>query len=106
MTRIRWTTPANDDFLGIVNWIKARNPDAAARVGQRILDAIKNLSAHPYLGKPGRSPDTRELVVTKFPYLIVYTVEHDPAASEKPQPVVILRVLHGAMQWPPREQEG
>jgi plasmid stabilization system protein ParE len=47
-----------------------------------------------------------KLVVTKFPYLIVYTVEHAPAASEKPQAVVILRVLHGAMQWPPREQEG
>lgn len=105
MTRIRWTTPANDDFLGIVDWIKARNPAAAARVGQRILDAIKNLSAHPYLGKPGRSPDTRELVVTKLPYLIVYSVEHDEVASEKPQAVVILRVLHGAMLWPPGAQE-
>ena len=29
MTRIRWTAPANDDFLGIVEWIKAHNPDAA-----------------------------------------------------------------------------
>ena len=53
MTRIRWTAPANDDFLGIVEWIKAHNPDAAARVGRRILDAAENLDAHPYLGKPG-----------------------------------------------------
>lgn len=45
MTRIRWTTPANDDFFGIVRWIKARNPDAAAQVGRRILDAAENLGA-------------------------------------------------------------
>ena len=105
MTLIRWTTPANDDFFGIVRWIKARNPDAAARVGRRILDAAEDLAAHPYLGKPGRSPDTRELVVTRYPYLIVYTVEHDAVAAEEPQAVVILRVLHGAMLWPPADNE-
>jgi toxin ParE1/3/4 len=101
MTRLRWTEPANADFLGIVEWLKARNPAAAARVGRRILDDAEQLSNFPYLGKPGRSPDTRELVVTSFPYLIVYTVEHDPPVAEKPQAVVILRVLHGAMLWPP-----
>ena len=67
MKRLRWTTPANADFLGIVEWIKARNPRAAARVGRRILDAVEALGAHPYLGKPGRVANTRELVVTRFP---------------------------------------
>ena len=105
MTRIRWTALANDDFLGIVKWIKAHNPDAAARVGRRILAAAENLAAHPYLGKPGRSPDTRELVVTRYPYLIVYTVEHDAVTAEEPQAVVILRVLHGAMLWPSADDE-
>jgi toxin ParE1/3/4 len=103
MTRLRWTEPASADFLGIVEWLKARNPAAAARVGRRILDDAEQLANFPYLGKPGRSPDTRELVVTSFPYLIVYAVEHDAAASEQPQAVVILRVLHGAMRWPPYE---
>jgi toxin ParE1/3/4 len=101
MTRLRWTEPANADFLGIVEWIKARNPDAAARVGRRILDAVEDLGNHPYLGKHGRSPDTRELVVTRFPYLIVYTLETD--ATGQPQVAVILRVLHGAMLWPPAD---
>ena len=66
MTRLRWTIPAHDDFLGIVAWIKDRNPEAAARVGSRILDFVENLARHPYLGKPGRAPDTRELVVTRL----------------------------------------
>lgn len=101
MTRLRWTTPASDDFFGIVEWIKAENPEAAARVGRRILDAAENLAAHPYLGKPGRVPDTRELAVTRFPYLIVYEVEPGSGSQEQPETVAILRVLHGAMLWPP-----
>jgi toxin ParE1/3/4 len=101
MTRLRWTEPASADFLGIVEWLKTRNPAAAARVGRRILDDVALLPNFPYLGKPGRSPDTRELVVTSFPYLIVYAVEHDATVTEQPQAVVILRVLHGAMLWPP-----
>jgi toxin ParE1/3/4 len=105
MTRLRWTIPANDDFLGIVAWIKDRNPEAAARVGGRILDAVESLARHPYLGKPGRVPDTRELLVTRFPYLVVYTVEAGNGTPEHPETVSILRVLHGAMLWP-REGEG
>jgi toxin ParE1/3/4 len=101
MTRLRWTEPASADFLGIVEWLKARNPAAAARVGRRILNDAEQLTNFAYLGKPGRSADTRELVVTRFPYLIVYTIEPDEAVTEQPQTVVILRVLHGAMRWPP-----
>ena len=53
------------------------------------------------MGKPGRSPDTRELVITMYPYLIVYGVEPDAEVlSPPPKTVFILRVLHGAMQWP------
>lgn len=101
MTRLRWTEPASQDFLGIVEWIKARNPAAAAKVGRHILDSVEGLIDYPYMGKPGRSPDTRELGITRYPYLIVYGVE--PDAETPPtqlKTVFILRVLHGAMQWP------
>jgi toxin ParE1/3/4 len=84
-----------------MTWLKAKNPDAAARVGPRILDDIEQLVEHPYLGKPGRSRDTRELVISSYPFLIVYAVEHDETTSDTPQTIIILRVLHGAMQWPP-----
>jgi toxin ParE1/3/4 len=104
MTRLIWTEPANADFFGIVEWLNARNPAAAARVGRRILDDVEHLANFPYLGKPGRSPDTRELGVSRYPYLIVYAVEHDTTVSEQPQAIVILRVLHGAMLWPPEGQ--
>src|SRR5689334_19635521 len=93
---ITWTRPAHDDFLGIVAWIKEHNPAAAAGVGRRILDAVEQLDDFPLRGRPGRSPDTRELVITGFPYLVVYSVD-----CADPRRVSILRVLHGAMLWPP-----
>lgn len=93
---IRWTRLANDDFAGIVSWIAASNPAAAAAVGRRILSTVEQLEKFPLLGKPGRSPDTRESLVPGLPYVVVYVVERAPVQS-----VVILRVLHGAMSWPP-----
>ena len=93
---VRWTQPAHDDLLGIVAWIGADNPAAAARVGRRMLDAIERLEEFPLRGRPGRSPDTRELVIPGLPYLAVDTID-----TADPRTVVILRVLHGAMQWPP-----
>ncbi len=93
---IRWTKPANDDFLGIVRWIAADNRAAASRVGQRILDAVRQLDDFPLRGRPGRSPGTRELVISRLPYLVVYSAD-----AADPRTVVILRVLHGAMLWPP-----
>ncbi len=92
---IRWTQPANDDFLGIVEWIAAHNPTAAAPVGRRILAVVEQLAEFPFRGKPGRSPDTRELVISGLPYLVVYGIEADNTRS-----VFILRLLHGAMPWP------
>jgi len=99
MKAIRWTEPAMTDFLGIVEWLNDKNPTAAARVGRTILNAIERLENFPLLGKPGRSPDTRELGIAKFPYLVVYSVEPATITSD-PVRVAILRVLHGAMLWP------
>jgi len=93
---IRWTQPANDDFLGIIAWIAANNPVAASSVGRRILDAVEWLDDFPFRGRLGRSSGTRELVISGLPYLVVYSVE-----SADRRTVVILRVLHGAMLWPP-----
>lgn len=96
MTVIRWTEPASNDLLGIVEWIAARQPMTAEAVGRRILTGVEGLRDHPRRGRPGHSPDTRELVIVGLPYLVVYSLNPDD-----PPTVNILRVLHGAMLWPP-----
>jgi len=61
-------------------------------MGDAIEAAVRNLVDYPHLGRPGRVKGTRALVVSGTPYVIAYRVEPDAA--------VILRLLHGAQQWP------
>jgi toxin ParE1/3/4 len=91
--RLAWTQPARDDLLRFIAHVGDENPEAAHRLGQTILGAVARLEAYPMAGRSGRVPETRELVVPRTAYVVVYlTTEAD---------VTVLRVLHGAMRWPP-----
>ncbi len=92
---IRWTEKAQSDLVGIVEWIRFRDPVAAERIADRILQLIERLDQFPFLGRAGRVAGTRELVIGRSPYIVIYTIED--------RVPVMLRVLHGAMQWPPQE---
>jgi len=50
--------------------------------------------SHLHIGRPGRVPGTRELVILKTPYLAAYQVVENV--------IQILRVYHGSRQWPER----
>jgi toxin ParE1/3/4 len=96
--RVRWTDPAQTDFLEILGYIARENPAAAERVGRRLLSAIDGLAEQPRLGRPGRIAGTRELVIPSVPYFAIYRiVEAVRAATIQ---VEVLRVLHGARRWP------
>jgi len=67
---------------------------AASRVVARVLEAVAQLAEQPGLGRPGRVPGTRELVVLKKRYLVPYIVKGDQ--------VTILRVFHTSRRLPKR----
>src|SRR4051794_38193877 len=90
--RILWTRPARRDMRGILSYIGERNPNATAQVEEHIVKSVEKLADFPYLGRPGRRAGTRELVITRFPYIVIYGVQE--------QEVVIYRVLHGAQNLP------
>lgn len=73
-------------------YIARDKPLAAARVVATISKAVDKLRRHPGLGRPGRVPGTRELVVPGTPYIVPYRVRDDA--------VEILRVFHAARRWP------
>jgi hypothetical protein len=50
------------------------------------------------MGRVGRVPETRELVITGTPSIAAYRVAEDT--------MVILRVLHGARRWPEQFDTG
>ncbi len=92
---IQWTDEAKADFSGFTKWLHERNPYAAERVAEDVLASIEILEQFPFSGRAGRIAGTRELVIGKRSYIVVYRVI-DAA-------VIILRVLHGARLWPPAD---
>jgi toxin ParE1/3/4 len=51
------------------------NPVGAKHVAQRVADALELLLESPAIGRVGRIADTREWVVRKTPYIIVYAID-------------------------------
>ena len=87
-----WSHGAIEDLKHLRAYIARDNPFAAADVSERILEAVERLRQLPSMGRPGRVPNTRELVVPGTPLIIPYTVTD--------RGVEVVAVLHGARTWP------
>jgi toxin ParE1/3/4 len=94
--RIRWTADAAADLERICDYLTDTNPDAAQRTAKAILDSVASLRAFPNRGRPGRVSGTREFVFAHLPFVAVYQVNDE---------VQVLRILHGAQQWPPPQSQ-
>jgi toxin ParE1/3/4 len=90
--KIRWTAMAADDLESAHDYLEERNPERADALIERILSSIDVLERYPQLGREGRLPGIRELVVTGTPFVVYYRLRHDQAE--------ILSVLHGSRKWP------
>jgi toxin ParE1/3/4 len=91
--RIEWSPHAVADLNAISEHIERdRNVRTANRVIRTIYDTVRTLRLMPYRGRPGRLGDTRELVIPRLPYIVIYEVSETRVA--------ILSVLHGAQKWP------
>jgi len=94
--KLKWTRPAMADRREIRNYIARDNVSAAIRMDKLFGSKAAVLLEHPRLGRHGRKAGTRELVVHQN-YILIYDLAGDDL-------VRILRVLHGARQWPPAVQ--
>ena len=90
--RVKWTRKALVNLENAVEFIAADKPTAAADVVLKIWNAAKMLAGQPGMGRPGRVPGTRELVIPGLSYILPYV--------EKEGAVFILRVMHTSMKWP------
>jgi len=57
-----------------------------------ITHSVSRLVTFPEIGRRGRVPGTRELVIASQPYIVAYRI--------RGQIIDILAVLHGAQKWP------
>lgn len=90
--RVRWLRRALQNLDDEAAYIAQDSPKSAAVFVAHLLSSAEMLANHPQMGRPGRVPGTRELVVTRFPYILPYRVRE--------QGVEILRVFHTARKWP------
>ena len=90
--RVRWLRTALRNLDAEATFIAEDDPAAARLVVQRVLAAVAMLATQPALGRPGRVPNTRELVVLKTRYIVPYRVRGDT--------IEILRVFHTSRRLP------
>ena len=90
---IAWTDQATRQLDHAHDYIALSNSqNVASRITLRIVTTVEKLAAFPMLGRAGRVPGTRELVIPQTPFLAAYKVEKHR--------IVILAIYHGAQQWP------
>lgn len=94
--KIEWTELAELQFLKLLSRIHEDNPRAAWGMHQRTLQRVRKLGLFPHSGRIGRVVGSRELVVTRTPFILIYTV--------KERSVSIDFVLHTSQQWPPEDE--
>ena len=71
--RIEWSSHAVSDLKAISEYIeRERSLETANRVTRTIYDTVQSLRIMPLRGRYGRIENTRELVVPRLPYVIVY----------------------------------
>jgi toxin ParE1/3/4 len=90
--KIRWMPLAEQDLEAAFDYVRQDNPRAASRLVDRIFRAVEMLGKFPSAGHPGRVRATRELTISRTPYIVVYRLSGDE--------VQILSILHGARRWP------
>jgi addiction module RelE/StbE family toxin len=95
--KIVFSPQARDDLRESFLYIAGDNPDAARALLKRLRSRITDLEDAPHIGRPGRVPGTRELAIPGTAYIAPYQVSGDQ--------LQILRVYHGARQWPDHFEE-
>lgn len=84
---LKWTRTALRSVDDIAGFIAQDNPTRATSFVRELKDAVTKLQVHPGMGRAGRVPGTRELVLHKN-YIAIYRVRGDD--------VEILRLHHVA----------
>jgi addiction module RelE/StbE family toxin len=90
--RLRWTRRALKRLDEIGDYISTDNQSAAQRVIAELVAKVEILAEFPETGRIGRVGNTRELVFSGLPYIVVYQRIRDE--------IQIVTIIHTSRQWP------
>lgn len=89
---LEWSPRSGRNIASIRDHIAADNPAAAQAVLNEIRRTAESLRDFPLLGHPGRRSGSRELVLRRHPYTLIYRI----TASK----IGIVAVIHQAQKHP------
>jgi toxin ParE1/3/4 len=92
MMQIVWLSRARIAREKAIEWIAKENLTAALNQLDEIERQVDLLVAHPKLGRIGRVKGTRELVISRTPFIVLYRV----IGNE----IQVLNFLHSSQQLP------
>ena len=90
--KVKFSASSLKDLKSIQEYICEDNREAAKEIVAHIIEKIETVIVpNPGAGRAGRVLITRELVISKYPYIVPYQVREDV--------IYILRVLHTSRKW-------
>lgn len=92
--KLEWLPRASAARQAAIEYIAEENPQAALGQLEEIERQTDLLPLQPDMGRAGRKKGTRELVINRTPFILVYRVKRRAGRIE------VLHFLHGAQQWP------
>jgi plasmid stabilization system protein ParE len=90
--KILWSAASVRHLREVVQYLEGETSAGATTTRLRIMKTVRQLGRMPYTGRVGRIEGTREAVVNRSPYIVVYRVSQET--------VEILGIWHGARLWP------
>ncbi|MBB3914734.1 type II toxin-antitoxin system RelE/ParE family toxin [Rhizobium fabae] len=94
--KLVWRAKAEADRKKAIQFIADQNVGAAISQLDEIERQTDLLIDQPEIGRPGRIDGTRELVISRTSFIVIYRVRQEIKQVE------ILRLVHGAQKWPPK----
>ena len=89
--KLVWGHHARRDLRELISYIAKDSIQNAELVSPRILDSAGRLLHSPFASRLGRIEGTRERILQRTPYLILYKVT--------PGQIRVLRILRGTRRW-------
>ena len=90
--KVFWSAVSVRHLREVVEYIQPESAAVAVTIRRRILETVWRVGQMPYSGRTGRVEGTREAVVPRTAYIVVYQISA--------QAVEIVGIWHAARLWP------
>jgi toxin ParE1/3/4 len=87
-----WSNTVVGHLEQILDFQQAVSSGGSVTVRRKILETVRRVGQMPNSGRVGRIDGTREAVVPRSPFIVVYELSENA--------VEILGIWHGARLWP------